>query len=239
MFGAARLNVEITSFQYQGKKVHLIETPGFNDHLKFNFDILNETYYWLCLQYGSNFRLSGIIHLHPIASPRMSVSDSTKLQVLQRALEPSKRSPIALVTTKWDIIKPEISALRETELKSMAQDSTIVHWNFVTRYENSQSSALSIIDMFMTKEKGTLNRQHRFIDQHKTLDETAAGQELQKELEAWNLKLEHYIRLDEDSEDKEPLMLKAELEKIQRSLDALRFDAERILARKTKSPRKV
>ena len=100
---------------------------------------------------------------------------------------------IALVTTMWDRIEPEIGASRELELKSRFWQPLLSHGSIISRYENSQKSALSVVDMFMRKKKGTVDVQHELVDEHKTLNDTAAGQELQKKLDARKLKLERHL----------------------------------------------
>ena len=54
------------------------------------------------------------------------------------------------------------------------------HGGYVARHNGTRSSALSIINLFMTKGKATLDIQHEMVDQHMMLKDTAAGQELMR-----------------------------------------------------------
>ncbi len=182
--------------------MHLVETPGFDDTLRSGADVLKEIAYWLSNAYVSNVRLSGIIYIHPIASDRMPRSALKTLRVMQKAWGTSILSSVALVTTMWDIVEPALGASRELELVSKFWLPLIERGSFLSRYANSRDSALKIINWFMTREKVTLDIQHEMVDKNMNLKDTAAGQQLQEEL---NTRLEENLlakaALFEDSED--------------------------------------
>ena len=183
--------MEIASFHYEGKNVHLIDTPGFDDTSRSDTEVLKEIAYWLSEAYGSNVRLSGIIHLHPITATRMSSSAVNSLDVLRKTWGESILSSVAMVTTMWDIVEPEVGTLREQELKSEFWQPFLKHGSYFSRYQNSQSSALSIVNIFMNKGTRTLEIQHEMVDQHKMLKDTDAGQELKAAQEQMKDGLEH------------------------------------------------
>ena len=234
--------MDIASFEYEGRKVHLIDTPGFDDTFRSDAEVLKEIAYWLSSAYGSNVRLSGIIHLHPITSARMYGSALKNLQVLQKIWGKSILSSVALVTSMWDNIEPEVGTARERQLKSRFWQPLVEQGSCILRYENSRSSALSIIKVLMTKEKGTLEIQHEMVDQHKTLNDTAAGQELHADFDRRKFKLKHDLEesisrgeavLAKELEDRQ-VELKTNIANIEADMVALNVGAEQLLAAKDK-----
>ena len=163
--------------------MHLVDTPGFDDTLRSDADVLKEIAYWLSNAYVSNVRLSGIIYIHPIASDRMPRSALKTLRVMREAWGASVLPSVALVTTMWDIVEPALGASRELELVSKFWMPLIDRGSFAPRYANSRDSALKIIDFFMTREKITLDIQHEMVDKNMNLKDTAAGHQLQEELD--------------------------------------------------------
>ena len=100
---------------------------------------------------------------------------------------------MAIVTTMWDLTPPEDGSAREEELKSELWLPFLEKGSSYFRFDNSRTSALSIIETFMTKIKGTLQIQHEIIDQHKKLNDTAAGQVLNAVLNQSELRIEHKL----------------------------------------------
>ena len=243
----ATQQVQIASFQYKGKNVHLIDTPGFDDTFRTDANVLQEIAYWLCSAYGSNVRLSGIINLHPISWNRVTGSVVNQLRVLQKTLGTSMFSSLAIVTTMWDITDPKIGVAREQELKSDFWLPFLEQGSFVFRYDNSRSSALLIIEAFMTKAKGTLQIQHEMVDQHKMLNDTEAGQALNAELNQLKLEFERQLDSVKDlaREDIRPAgrnwalekscnELEANVAKTNAAITALDVNIEQLLAAKDK-----
>ena len=87
---------------------------------------------------------------------------------------------MAMVTTMWDSTDPKIGAAREQQLKSQYWLPFLEQGGFYCRFDKSRSSALSIIETLMKNAKDTLQVQHEMVDQHKTLKNTDAGQEIQR-----------------------------------------------------------
>ena len=160
----------------------MIDTPGFGDTFRSDTDVLKEITYWLSSAYGYNVYLSGIIHLHPITAIPMTGSAVKSLRVLQKTWGTRILSSVAMVTTMWDIIKPDLGEMRENRLRSRLWQPIVEHGGHVARHDGTRSSALSIINLFMTKGKATLQIQHEMVDQHMMLKDTAAGQELMRHL---------------------------------------------------------
>lgn len=61
--------VEDWTFMYKpGLRVHLIDTPGFDDTNKKDVEVLRDIAGWLGVTYKKKILLSGLIYLHPIDS---------------------------------------------------------------------------------------------------------------------------------------------------------------------------
>ena len=58
-------------FDHNGRKVHLIDTPGFDDTTRSDVDILMEVAFFLATTYNNEIKMDGIIYLHRIMDVRM------------------------------------------------------------------------------------------------------------------------------------------------------------------------
>ena len=104
---------------------------------------------------------------------------------------------VAMVTTMWGTIDPKIGAAREEELKSSFWLPFLEQGSSYFRFDKSRRSALLIIEKFMdmtkSESEGTLQIQHEMVDQHMTLKDTAAGQQLNAELNESKLEWEREL----------------------------------------------
>ncbi|KAH8704540.1 P-loop containing nucleoside triphosphate hydrolase protein, partial [Phaeosphaeriaceae sp. PMI808] len=180
--GLCTSRVETYSFQYKGRTVHMIDTPGIDNPSKSDMDVLKEIAQWLSMSYLNQIQLSGIIYLHRISEPRMTASAMANLRVIRKLCGESNLSAIALTTTFWDSVDAAEALARQREMESTSQ-----YWkDMVDRgsksfsWDDGRSTALRPIDYFLRRD-GTdvLDIQKEMVDQNLALDQTAAGIEIQ------------------------------------------------------------
>ncbi|THY17364.1 hypothetical protein D6D01_07506 [Aureobasidium pullulans] len=177
--------VTIYSFQHpDGRRIFLIDTPGFNDSNRSDTSVLKDTY-------ADKVRLSGIVYLHSIKDTRMPGSSLRNLRMFQKLCGDDALGHIVLAPTMWDTQNGETSVSHqrcvEREKELMENQSW---WGFmidrgsrVVRHTQDRASALKILDMLLARKlKTVLDIQKELFDDKKNLDDTAAGQTLEKEL---------------------------------------------------------
>lgn len=88
---------EIATFELDGRVVHVIDTPGFDDTDQKDGDVLMKIVSYL----SSDVRLSGIIYLQPITDRRVGGVAVRNLRMFQALVGTKNMSSVRLVTTMW------------------------------------------------------------------------------------------------------------------------------------------
>lgn len=179
------------SYLHDGnQKVHLIDTPGFDDTNRSDTDVLKDIAFFLTTIYTSRIRLAGLIYLHRIIDVRMQGSALKNVHMFKELCGEDSLSNVVLVTTMWNVLgqsglSSEVGIDRENQL--IHNDK---FWGYmekkgsrVVRHSGDAESARSIVSILVNKkEKVVLDIQRQMVDEKQTLDETAAGKFVQKEL---------------------------------------------------------
>ncbi|PVG00610.1 P-loop containing nucleoside triphosphate hydrolase protein [Serendipita vermifera] len=87
--------------EYKGRKLVLVDTPGFDDTDVPDVVILKRIGDWLKKKYLKKEALAGVIYLHRISDNRFSGSAKRNLKTFQALCGPDYSPRIALVTTHW------------------------------------------------------------------------------------------------------------------------------------------
>jgi type I site-specific restriction-modification system R (restriction) subunit len=166
-------------------RVHLIDTPGFDDQSRSDTEVLRDIAGWMALTYKNKIKLSGVIYLHRITDPRMGGSQMRNLSMFKKLCGPECFPAVTLVTTFWGVADLRKAADREQELISKEE-----YWGFmakrgssVVRHAGDEESALDIIDDIVKRQMTVvLDIQDKMVNKGLDLDETPAGRSLNKEL---------------------------------------------------------
>ena len=231
-------NVNVYMFEHTGRRVFLIDTPGFDDTFRSDIDVLKDVAFFFSSTYKRDVALAGIIYLHPISHNRFAGSDVRHLSMFRRMCGEDGYPHLVLGTTMWDRLPkdgPDLAMAndREEELRS-----TDGFWGLMSsrgsrmmRFQGDEASALRIVDhlMQMREKHGSfvLTIQKELVDEKKDLDATSAGKELRKEID--KATAQYRKKLDSLKSDHEDAMKRRDAETA-RILEGQRRDFEEKLA---------
>lgn len=102
-------------------KVHLIDTPGFDDTNRPDVEILQEIVYWLSSAYDNGFFLDGIVYLHNITAPRFDQKSRRSLEILKALVGKQNYKSIYLAGTFWTEAKELGPAMLDRSYSSYQQ----------------------------------------------------------------------------------------------------------------------
>jgi hypothetical protein len=225
---AGTTEVGVYSLKYDDNRtIYLVDTPGFDDTTRSDTDVLKDVAFFLSTVYQNKVRLAGIIYLHRITDPRMGGSALKNLYMFQRLCGDRGLSSVVLATTMWAGLEgtaggQEIGIKREEELRTpQFWGSMAERGSAIVRHNGTKESAHSIISQLVEKGKPVvLDIQIQLVEENKTLDETSAGQYIQKEL------LEARKRFEKDIEEYQESMEAAMQEKDNAMFEALKKEKE-------------
>ncbi len=180
--------------------IYLVDTPGFNDTNRTDTEVLREIAAWLTESYKSDIQLSGIIYLHQISDVRMQGSAKKNLLMFKKLCGGDALRNVVLATTMWDKVTPSDGGRREAQLADTPE-----FWGWmmskgsrVFRHTNNSESARRIVGFLVPKSKITLDLQEQMVNEHKTLDKTHAGIELESEIAKEREKFTRELREAQD-----------------------------------------
>lgn len=179
---------EVTIYQCRWSStvnIYLVDTPGFDDTNRSDTSVLKEIATWLTISYEKNMELSGIIYLHRITDTRMGGSARKNLFMFRKLCGTEVLQNVLLVSTMWEVGELANGERRESELVD-----TEDFWGIlvesgakVERHDNSRESAMGLLKKFVGKNRVIMSIQKEMVNDHKTLDQTQAGMELEGELQ--------------------------------------------------------
>jgi len=187
-------DVQVYSFVYKNtRRVYLIDTPGFDDTNRSDTDVLKDVAFFLAQAYQTTVQLSGIIYLHRITDDRMSGSGLRNLKMFKKLCGEDAYKHVVLGTTMWGNLNgPNLSydtgVQREEELLTRKDWWGLMRdrGSTVFRHDGTKDCAMKLVETMIERRKQDgpvlLNIQKEMIDDKKSLEDTAAGQEVEKEL---------------------------------------------------------
>jgi hypothetical protein len=111
-------NVEAYDFQHQGRRITIVDTPGFDDSKVSDREILIHLLEWLQSEMNQGRKLNGILYLHRIDAPRMQGSSLKNFGMFKQLCGEDFYKNIFLGTTCWDKLEDIATGeRRELELK--------------------------------------------------------------------------------------------------------------------------
>ncbi|KIM84813.1 hypothetical protein PILCRDRAFT_96579 [Piloderma croceum F 1598] len=161
-------------FELDGRRVLLIDTPGFDDTSRSDTDILKMIAHFLSTTqviaarfYKNGIRLSGVIYMHRISDFRMGGVSRRNFGMFRQLCGESSLKNVVLVTNMWS----EVSAAPVLDRHAR-----------LLRHQNTLESAQSIMRYLIGNRPMALQIQHELVDQNMDISQTGAGAELNREL---------------------------------------------------------
>ncbi|KAF5370422.1 hypothetical protein D9757_013145 [Collybiopsis confluens] len=236
-------------FQLGGQNVVLVDTPGFDDTNKSDADTLAVIGGHLAEAYKNGITLAGVLYLHRITDVRVTGVTARNLRVFNEIVGGKAMKNVFIVTTMWENLGSSgsneeierIGSQREKELESrkgfmgdaISKGAKIVRH----RYNTKQSAQKVVLDLLAISDPTVLQLQKELVDDGKTLNQTGAGGELNKEMDK---KLKEYqqeieaikadMRAREAAGNKQMDDLRREIEEANRARARIEQEKQRMQA---------
>ncbi|KAE8441875.1 hypothetical protein EG329_004231 [Mollisiaceae sp. DMI_Dod_QoI] len=186
--------ISIYTFQYGMSRVHLIDTPGFDDTNRSDIETLKEISNYFSVSYHNKVYISGIIYLQRISDNRLGNSGTRNIEMFKALCGAKAWNKVFVVTTMWPKRYGNHSAAYEEYLSEAERErqlgegiwaEVLAGGGSLMRHEtDSRGSALQILDEVLSGPRGEaiLAIQTEMVDQNLTLDQTTAGMVVNRDL---------------------------------------------------------
>ncbi|KAI0342626.1 P-loop containing nucleoside triphosphate hydrolase protein [Trametopsis cervina] len=226
------------TFELDGSRVTLVDTPGFDDTTVSDTEILKMISAYLSSSYQGGIKLSGVIYMHRISDIRIGGISRRNFGMFRKLCGDDSLKNVVIVTNMWGEVSREKGVAREEELKTdellfkpvLAKGATML------RNYNTVQSARLILRQLLGNRPQALQLQRELVDEGRDITQTEAGVELDREMVA--LMAEHKkqiaeIRAEMDAAiSRKDLETKAELDEVRHELEGkiqqLALDRERV-----------
>ena len=134
--------------------------------------------------YENGKKLAGVIYLHRISDVRMGGISTRNFKMFRELCGESTLKNVVVVTNMWSEVSREVGEAREAELASrdIFFKPVLDKGAQLVRHENTQESAEAIMHYLISNHPLALRIQRELVDQHMDISQTAAGEELNREL---------------------------------------------------------
>lgn len=168
-----------------GRRIILIDTPGFDDTYKSDTEILELIAKHLSITFEAGKLLNGIILLQPINANRVVGQERKRTRLFEKICGENAYRNVVIATTFWGEIGDKAKGIaREKErIQNDGFWGQLVKKGARTaRHENNKESALDVVRMLLDKPKVALQMQQEMAANGGRFGDTSAGLELNKEL---------------------------------------------------------
>jgi len=226
------------TFDLGGRRVTLIDTPGFDDTTQSNTDVLNTIAAFLATTYERGRTLAGILYFHRISDVRVGGISTRNFKMFRKLCGDSTLKNVVIVTNMWGEVDPQVGKAREAELKreDIFFKPVLDKGARMARNENTVASAQKIIRLVLKNQPRALRIQEELVTEKKDISKTSAGRELDREIAAQLKKHEEEMhelkeemeRAMRDKDEKARKELQIEAQKVQREIVRFQSDTRRM-----------
>lgn len=167
-----------------GRRIHFIDTPGFDDTELKDGDILEVIALYLSNPQGPPVRITGIIYLHRITDIRVGGSSLNNIKLFRGLVGSRSMRNVLLVTNMWGQVSRRTGEKREKELLD-----TDDFWGSMTRagakcdrYNNTREDGLRLLKRLLQNAPIPLQIQEE-IDRGIPISKTTAGKQINEQIE--------------------------------------------------------
>ncbi|KAH6905956.1 P-loop containing nucleoside triphosphate hydrolase protein [Coprinopsis sp. MPI-PUGE-AT-0042] len=133
----------------QGRRLLLVDTPGFDDTFSDDSEILERIAAWLAQAYNEKMHIAGIVYLHDVSTKRMFGSTRTNLKLFTKLCGGQFFSKVVLVTSQWDCIQEATGIRREEDLRTGVWKDLCAHGATVMRKQTHSDHHNDIINRLL------------------------------------------------------------------------------------------
>ncbi|KAI6115143.1 hypothetical protein EDD16DRAFT_1472930 [Pisolithus croceorrhizus] len=151
------------------RNIVLVDTPGFDDTLMTDAQVLRQIANWLNATYKNHMKLTGVLYLHRISENRVPGTPLRNYNMFKELCGKENFKNVVPVTTMWDKVTEEVGSLREKELHADFWRSMISLGSSVHRFEGTMDSAWKIINSLSVAtllQRRPLEIQRETVDEH-------------------------------------------------------------------------
>ncbi|KAG6851167.1 hypothetical protein H0H93_015177 [Arthromyces matolae] len=157
-----------------GRNIIFVDTPGFDDTEKSDFQILEQIASWMKATYQEQVTLTGLLFFHRITDVRMRGTPLRNLTMFEALCGKDALENVILVTTLWDDVDPSVGDARECQILKEFWAPLMGEGCRTTRFSNTHHSAWDVVNLFNVNTPRPLLVQKEMVDQKKDLIATTA-----------------------------------------------------------------
>ncbi|ESK93981.1 hypothetical protein Moror_12938 [Moniliophthora roreri MCA 2997] len=225
--------VEVSpTFELHGRQVTLIDTPGFDDTNSSDTDILKMIATFLSNMYERKQTLAGVIYIHRISDVRMGGVSRRNFKMFRELCGDDTLKNVVIVTNMWGQVARDVGEAREAKLTQEDKffKPVLEKGAQLVRHDNTVETARMILLRLIGNKSLPLRIQTELVDEGKTVQQTAAGAELDRALMEQMKKHEEEVRKHKEAalevirrQEEEARRQRAEME---RRMEQARLAAE-------------
>ncbi|OJD32666.1 p-loop containing nucleoside triphosphate hydrolase protein [Diplodia corticola] len=155
--------------------VAIVDTPGFDDTVRSDAEVLHEITRFLSTQHQLGIRLKGIIYLQSINEVRMRGSSVRYFEMFQQICGEQAFSNVILLTTMWDRVPESEGRKRQQQLREEFWNTLEDRGSTIAPFDGSAPMAEGFIMQLLAKEDVVLQVQNELDDSRCLLGQTSAG----------------------------------------------------------------
>lgn len=220
-----------------GVEVAFVDTPGFDDPMKSDAEILIDITNWIGEHLGGKTRVTAALYLHSILTKKAHGSATRNFSLFSSLVGTESMANVGLVTTHWDIATRNDAIHREAHFVANSWTLMLANGARIYRLHNDPNSAQSMMVDMLEAQPSFIKIQKEMASefQGKGLSRTEAGEGVYNELldrisgeekDAQNLKTQLAKRESNGPELNEAL--EKQLDETLRRLDRMKADRQRV-----------
>jgi len=170
---------------FKGRRIVIVDTPGFDDTYSDDGEILRRISVWLASSYDADMTLGGVIYLHDISQTRMLGTTRKNFDMFRKLCGDGAAASVILGTTKWGEVHSEVGERREGQLINTYWREMTDRKSRVRRFDNTHKSAWDIVYCILDTlgRSEMLQIQNELVNLQEIIPETEAGKTLRYTLQ--------------------------------------------------------
>ncbi|KAF5384897.1 hypothetical protein D9615_001483 [Tricholomella constricta] len=156
-----------------GRNVIFVDTPGFDDTERTDFQVLELIATWM-KETQEHITLTGLLFFHRITDSRMRGTPLRNLTMFEALCGKDALENVVLTTTRWDEVQESTGAPREEQILNDFWKPLMGKECKTARFNNTHTSAWNVIDLFNINSPHVLLIQKEMVVDQKDIKATAA-----------------------------------------------------------------